>query len=275
MLYKEFSFKFHNTTFAGYSWKPDTIKAVIILIHGMGEHTHRFADFVIPKLIENNIAVIGYDQFGHGKTEGKRGHNPGFTTILDTVSTVLNKSKEFFGDLPTFLYGHSMGGNVVLNYGLKRDTKVKGIIATSPFLKLAFQPPSIKLFIGRILQKIAPSLTMKNEINPHHISRIEEEVVKYQNDPLIHDQISPNYSIAFIESGNWAVENSQDLITPSLILHGTGDKITDYKASVTFVSKSLRSQIKLYKDAYHELHHDLCKEQCMQDILKWIEMQME
>lgn len=270
MTHKTFNFNLHNTSFFGQYWKSDQPKAVVLLVHGMGEHSSRYADFVVKKLVEQHISVIAFDHFGHGKTEGKRGHNPSFEAVLDSVSTMLEKSKKVFGDIPTFLYGHSMGGNIVLNYVLRRTSNIKGVIATSPFLKLAFEPPKIKLAIGKLLQKIAPSITMGNELNPSDISRDKTEVQKYIDDPLVHNKISPNYSITFIKMGKWAIENAQKLTIPTAIFHGTGDKIIDHKASQEFTDKTNKASIKLYEDAYHELHNDLCKEELMADIIGWI-----
>ena len=270
MTHKEFTFNIYNTDFYGQTWESKNTKAVVVLVHGMGEHSGRYADFVVPKLAEQNIAVISFDHFGHGKTEGKRGHNPSFEAVLDSVSKMLEKSKEVFGDIPTFLYGHSMGGNVVLNYALRRTSKIKGVIATSPFLKLAFEPPKLKLSVGKLLQKIAPSITMGNELDPNDISRDKSEVQKYINDPLVHSKISPNFSIKFIETGKWAIDNAQNLSIPTALFHGTDDKIIDYEASVAFANKTDKASIKLYEGGYHELHNDLCKQEMIADVIGWI-----
>ena len=125
---------------------------------------------------DSNFSVVAFDHFGHGKTSGKRGHNPSFEAVLESVAITIEKAKEFFPNSPIFLYGHSMGGNTVINYALKKTAHLQGIIATSPFLKLAFEPPKVKLAVGKLLQKIAPSVTMGNEINPNDISREKIEV---------------------------------------------------------------------------------------------------
>lgn len=274
MTHQEFNFNLHNTQFFGQYWKSEQSKAIVLLVHGMGEHSSRYSGFFVPKLIENNISVITFDHFGHGKTEGKRGHNPNFEAVLDSVSSVLEKTQEVFEDIPIFLYGHSMGGNVVLNYALQRNPNIKGVIATSPFLRLAFQPPKIKLSVGKLLQKIAPSITMGNELDANDISRDKIEVQKYIDDPLVHDKISPNFSITFIETGEWAIKNAANLTIPTAIFHGTGDKIIDHKASVEFANKTDKTTIKLYEGGYHELHNDLCKEEFIADIISWINTQL-
>ena len=269
----EFNFNIYETKFFGQYWKVEKTKAVIVLAHGMGEHSNRFQD-IAKSLTNNNFSVVALDHFGHGKTEGKRGHNPGFEAILDSIDFIIKKAKKLFPNLPVFLYGHSMGGNVVTNFALRRKEDLKGVIATSPFLKLAFEPPAVKLFLGKLLQNIAPSITMGNELDPNLLSRDKKEVKKYIEDPLVHSKISPNYSIKFLETGEWAIENAHSLKIPMLFLHGTDDKITDHEGSKAFVEKSENATLKLYNGAYHELHNDLCKEEMKEDIINWLNSQL-
>ena len=274
MTHKEFSFNIYKTNFYGQTWEAEKTKAVVVLVHGMGEHATRYTTSVVPKLVENNISVVAFDHFGHGKTSGKRGHNPGFNAVLESITKAIKKAKALYPNNPVFLYGHSMGGNAVINYVLREHNTLTGVIATSPFLRLAFQPPAWKLFMGRILQKIAPSITMPSELDANGISRVEAEVKKYMNDPLIHDKISPNFSLTFIESGEWAIENASQLKTPMYLLHGTGDQIIDYKGTQEFANTTDKATLKLYKEGYHELHNDVCKEEMLQDVVNWLNSQL-
>jgi alpha-beta hydrolase superfamily lysophospholipase len=273
MTHKEFNFNFYKTKFYGQYWEAENTKAIVVLAHGMGEHSSRY-QHVAKKLTDNDFSVVAFDHFGHGKTEGKRGHNPNFEAVLDSISKVIEKAKKLFPEKPIFLYGHSMGGNAVVNYGIRKEHQLKGIIATSPFLKLAFKPPAIKLFVGKMLQNLIPSLTMGNELDVNAISRDKKEVKKYMNDPLIHAKISPNYSIKFIETGEWAIENAGKLKTPMILLHGTADSIIDYKGTQEFANNSKNATLKLYEGGYHELHNDLCQEEMLQDVVDWLDSKL-
>ena len=273
MAPKEFNFHIYNTTFFGQCWEAKNTKAVVVLAHGMGEYSGRYLH-VANKLNEHDFSVVAFDHFGHGKTTGKRGHNPSFEAVLESVALTIEKAKAFFPNTPVFLYGHSMGGNAVINYVLKKTTHLQGIIATSPFLKLAFEPPKIKLALGKLLQKIAPSVTLGNEINPNDISREKIEVDRYINDPLIHSKISPNFSLTFIDSGKWAIENASQLTIPILVLHGTGDKIIDYRGTQKFAENAKRATLKLYENGYHELQNDLCRNEMLVDVVNWISSQL-
>ncbi len=273
MTRKDFNFHIYKTDFYGQFWQAKTTKAVVVLVHGMGEHSGRY-NHVAKKLTENDFSVVAFDHFGHGKTTGKRGHNPSFDAVLESVSKTIEKAKERFPNKPIFLYGHSMGGNTVINYAIRKKHDLQGIIATSPFLKLAFEPPKIKLAVGKILQKIAPSITMGNELDATDISREKIEVDKYINDPLVHDKISPNFSLTFIETGKWAIENASKLKAPIFLLHGTGDKIIDYKGTQEFANNADKGTLKLYEGGYHELQNDLCKEEMLEDVVNWLNSQL-
>lgn len=273
MEHKEFSFRSHNTNFYGQYWQPEKVKAIVVLVHGMGGHSGRYL-CVVEKLLMQDFAVIAYDNFGHGKTSGKRGHNPSFEALLDVIGEVISIAYELFQSKPLFLYGHSMGGNLVINCVLRRQFQIKGVIATSPFLKLAFQPPKWKMFLGKILHKVAPSVTLGNEIDANHVSRNVNEVNKYITDPLVHNKISPNYSLSIIDAGQWAIESAGQLQIEMFVAHGIEDKIIDYKGSVAFTEKTKLASLKLYKDSYHELHNDFCKDVLLEDVVSWVGKQL-
>lgn len=273
MTHNTYSFEIKNTKFYGQYWTAKNTKAVVVLVHGMGEHSSRY-EHVVQELNEAGFSVVAFDHFGHGKTTGKRGHNPGYEYVLESVSKAIEKATSLFPKIPVFLYGHSMGGNAVINFALTKDENISGVIASSAFLKLAFEPPKIKLSAGKILQKIAPSITMGNELNPEDISRDKKAVQEYINDPLVHDKISPNFSLSFIDKGKWAIDNANLLKVPVLMIHGTDDHIIDYKGSVAFAKNTALAAVKLYDGGYHELHHDLCKEEVIQDVVKWLNEQV-
>ncbi len=264
-------FNYKDTRFFWSSWEVKEAKAVVVIVHGMGSHSGRYKESLIPFLLKNGYNVVAFDHFGHGKTEGKRGHNPGFEYVLGSVEQTINKAVASFPNLPIFLYGHSMGGNTVTNFALRKESPVKGFIVTSPMLEVAIKIPSWKLFLGKMMAKIAPSMTMPTGLNANHISRIPSEVKRYKTDALCHDKISPNFSLVFMDAGKWAIENADKLKKPMLLLHGTGDMICSYKGSEEFAKDNKLVTLKLYKEGYHELHHDLCAEEMLNDVKNWLD----
>ena len=275
MTRNNFEFQIAGRTLQGQYYKPLETHAVVILVHGMGEYARRYERTVVPVLLKSSIAVVSYDQFGHGHTEGKKGHHPGYDYLLDSIGNMIEKAKKLFPSKPIFLYGHSMGGNVVINFALRRKHDLTGIIATSPFLKLAFEPPQWKMTFGKIIDKISPSTTMSNELDLKFLSKDQHEIDAYKNDPLIHDRISTKYSLDLMKMGEWAINNANSLTIPLLLMHGTKDQITSHLASKEFAqnAKKLVTFIPV-ENGYHELHHDLEKEMVLDQICQWIKDQI-
>jgi alpha-beta hydrolase superfamily lysophospholipase len=56
------------------------------------------------------------------------------------IGILLNECRKTFPGVPLFLYGHSLGGGMVLDYLLRKNPQVMGAIVTSPWLKLSFEP---------------------------------------------------------------------------------------------------------------------------------------
>lgn len=269
MQQSEFNFEIFDTTIKGNTFTPPEIKAVVVLLHGFGEHSGRYTENVIPMLVKAGLAVVSYDNIGHGSSGGKRGHCPSYEALLDILDVIINKGSEQFPELPMFLYGHSMGGNLVLNYVLRRESTIHGIVATSPYLRLAFQPPRWKMIIGKLLLHAVPSITMPSGLDPMGISSVPEEVEKYKADPLVHDKVSPMFSFPIMDAGEWAIANAKDLNINALLVHGTADQIIDYHGTEAFHQNSNKTTLKLFDGGYHELHHDRCNEEMLLTIQNW------
>lgn len=254
----------------GYWAVPPEPKGNVLLVHGFGEHSGRYKEQVVPFLCDLGLAVLAFDLVGHGKSAGKRGHCRGYDQLMGLVSCAVEETQSRFPGLPLFLYGHSMGGNLVLNFTLRRGGPQKGIIASSPYLKLAFEPPSWKLFLGKVLQKIAPSLTIPSGLDPAGISRDPEEVLRYQQDPLVHDRVSPAYSFPVIQAGEAVIENANEIKIPILLLHGQADPIIDVQGSISFAKKAPDCQLVLFPGAFHELHHERERDALFREIGNWL-----
>src|SRR5580704_16496418 len=129
-------------------WSVPQPKGVVCIVHGFNEHSTRYTD-AATRLADAGYAVLTYDQFGHGKTEGKRGHAPSYDAMLDSIKIILDEAGKRFPDVRKYLWGHSMGGGEVLNYLLRKHPAISGAIATGPLLKLGFEPPAIKILLAR------------------------------------------------------------------------------------------------------------------------------
>ncbi len=254
------------------SWAPQgRPKAAIMLVHGHGEHVVRY-DHVAAALTEHGYAMLGFDLCGHGKSGGPRGHTPSYEALMDDITDFFKQIEERYPGLPRFLYGHSLGGNLVLNYALRRKPDLHGVIATGPWLKLAFDPPPAQVTLGRLMNGIAPGFTQHSKLNTKGLSHDQAVVTAYENDPLVHDKISARLFVEIYETGLWALEHAAEFPLPLLLMHGADDPITSAKACQEFAEKGRRqSDLKLWNGMYHEIHNELDRSQVFAYMLEWLD----
>lgn len=251
-------------------WVPENEKAIVCIVHGIGEHYGRYSEMA-EHLCRQGFAVFAYDQRGHGKTEGKRGHSPSYSLLLDDVENIMKHARSIYPDLPLFLYGHSWGGNIVANFLLKRKTReIIGAILSSPWLELKVNLSPFLLSMVKFIHNIYPSLTQDNRVIPDLLSKNKEEVKAYVQDPLVHARISIGTYIQAYKQGKWAIENAHTLKIPTLVMHGTDDEITSFDASKEFVKNaSSMANFKAWEGVKHEPHHDKEKQEVLQYISSW------
>jgi len=256
-MHFEFNWIQEGVKFYGQGWSPKEVKAVVCIVHGFNEHSTRY-EHVANRLCNAGYAVLTYDSFGHGKTEGKRGHTPSYEAALDSVRIILGEAEKRFSGRKKFLWGHSMGGGVVLNYLLRNKPDITGAVVTSPLLRLSFAPPPIRVFLANVMKNIYPAFTEKAELASSAISRDKEEVRKYDADPLNHGKITAGTFAGFYDAGQWALAHAGELKLPILLMHGTGDQLTSFEASKEFAEKAPENlvSLKLWDGFYHELQNE-------------------
>ncbi len=253
------------------TWLPDGETRVnIILVHGIGEYCERY-QHVAEFLTGTGCAVYGFDHIGHGKSEGKRGCMS-YDDAFAIITSIKNDLAEKFPDIPMILYGHSMGGGVVLAYGTKYSDKLKGIIATSPAVGMARPLSSGMVAMMRVLNKIMPNMTISNGLPADGISRDKAVVERYQNDELVHDKVSVRLGLDLFDWGNRVAAFDKPYPVPLLVVQGSEDTLVDPVASEKFAQNAKGDvTYKRFEGGYHELHNEPNKQELFDVLAAWIE----
>lgn len=238
-------------------WEPDKrLKAVVVLVHGHGEHTGRYAH-VGQAFAASGYALVGFDLRGHGRSGGPRGHTPDYERLLDDLTDFLTQMKVRYPKKPVFLYGHSLGGNLVLNFVLRRKPKVQGVIATAAWLQTTFKLPAARLAVARALNRILPSFTEATGLETAALSHDVRVVEAYVHDPLVHSRISVRLFSGISESGVWAAEHAANFPIPLLLMHGTADRIISPGAARAFAERAGKKVTwRGWEGWYHEIHNE-------------------
>jgi alpha-beta hydrolase superfamily lysophospholipase len=255
-------------------WKPENPKAVVVLVHGHGEHVNRY-NHVADVFTQAGYAMQGFDLRGHGQSTGQRGHTPEYQNLMNDIADFIGDAQKRYPGLPLFLYGHSMGGNQAINYVLRSSQGLKGVIATGPWLKLAFDPSAAQLLMAKALNGLVPSFSLSSGLSQSSLSRDPEVVSKYAADPLVHDKVSVRLYNSVYGSGLWALEHAAELKIPMLLMHGSGDKLTSAGASQEFAKRAGNLvTFRLWDGFYHEIHNEPEKAEVIQAMVDWLDTQM-
>jgi alpha-beta hydrolase superfamily lysophospholipase len=189
------------------------------------------------------------------------------------IDILLKSCNQTFPGIPVFIYGHSLGGGIVLDYVLRKNPKVKGVIVTGPYLRLGFEPPKIKLVIASVMKRILPGLIQPTGLNTDHLSHDKNVVEKYKTDPLVHGKISVSLFDGAMTAAKYSLTHASDLKVPVLILHGSDDMLTSPEGSREFAGKTNMVGLKIWDGGYHELHNEPFKEDVFKYIMDWINRQ--
>jgi len=253
-------------------WIVDgTSKAVLVLVHGLGEHIGRYAH-VAEFFTQHNVSFYGFDHRGHGRSSGKRGHIGNSQFFIDDIDKIIETAKKENHGTPIFLYGHSLGGNMVLYYSLKVKPDLKGIICTSPGLGTGVPVPPVKLFAAKILKSLLPSMTMDNGLDVDNLSHDPNVIKAYKEDPLVHPMISSKLAMDMFANGDWIIENASHFSLPILLLQGSEDHIVNLEKTKEFAENVPVSLLtfKIFDGLYHELHNEFDKLEVLTFINEWI-----
>jgi len=260
-----------GTVLPGRLWSAGRPLAAIALVHGLGEHTGRYAALA-GDLARAGYTVAALDWPGHGATLGRRGDVLSWTRLRDgMVSATFAAIPESPTPLPRIVFGHSMGGLMALDYALAHPHGIRGVAVSAPALASA-APPGWKLALARLARKTAPWIGFGAGVDPSGISQDPEVVRARDADAMVHDKISPRLYFDLLDARERVLREAPRLAVPALVLQGADDTIADPAGTRRFCSEAAEGRVTchVYDGAYHEVLNDIGRERCLADLLAWL-----
>jgi len=262
-MFKNFDLndKGNKIQLVGYHWETQNPTYVLCIIHGLGELAGRY-DRMNGYLSKANIAAVSMDLRGHGLSGGPRGHCAPRKLILQDVDALIEKAQTLYPSVPIILYGHSLGGNIALDYksrGKHNDVPVAFIIS-APWLLLKAPPAPMLRKMVSMLSRIVPSFAIKSAIDEKILGH-PDSVKPYNDNPLVHDKISMLAAKEGLEIGEAIVsgtleENGGSKGKPWLLMHGTDDGICDINGSKALYKRAPENCTFIpWEGLFHEIHN--------------------
>lgn len=257
-------------------WPLARPRARLLLVHGLGEHSGRYARLA-SELNAAGIAVRGYDQRGHGRSQGARGRLDGHATQLPRDTLAVFQAYAAEGDDVPFLFGHSLGGLVAMYAVTVLGLAPRGLIASSP--ALASRASRTQRALARCLSGWWPHLTLRNGLAADKLSHDPHVADEYRDDPLNHDRISARLAHFIFAGGRRVLAQAPTLRIPTLLQFAADDHLVDPAGSRAFAAAAPRRKLETheYLRLYHEIYNEADPERSrvVADLLRWLDLRLD
>lgn len=259
---------------ATYRWTiPETPRSVVVLTHGHGEYATKY-EHVAQAFNARGHAFVAYDVRGHGRSGGPRGHSPSYEALLSDLGRVIAAAQAEWPGRPLFLYGHSFGGQVTLNYLIERQPALDGVIVSAPWLRLTYLPPAWKVTLARLLAGLIPAFTQDTGLDTAvPMTHDAALMAAYPDQHLVHARMSARLGVDAMARGEALLAEAGALRLPLLIVHGGDDGVFAPAVSREFFERAASADktFKVYPGLYHEVHNEVERAQVLGDILDWLD----
>jgi len=250
---------------------PGDPKAVLLVVHGLGEHSGRYGN-VVNYFVPRGYAVYALDHYGHGQSDGQREYVERFSDYTEPLKAFFDKVAGWQAGRRIFLMGHSLGGLISADYLLQHQAGLSGAVLSGPAVKAPKLSPAL-LAVGRLLSRVAPKMGVL-ALDANGVSRDPEVVRAYVNDPLVFTgKTTARLGAETIDAMARVQAGAATLTLPLLILQGGSDKLVDPAAAHELyqAAGSKDKTVKVYPGLYHEIYNEPEREQVLHDVETWLE----
>jgi acylglycerol lipase len=255
-------------------WLPEgTPRAIVIICHGVADHGGRYPS-VVARLVSEGYAVYAHDHRGHGRSAGEKLHVQRFQLYVDDLRIFRDWVAAQHPAAKLFLFGHSMGNTVALQYLLAYPTAADGLISSGTTLYAGEGFPQILLVLNQVLSRLLPHLRL-TKLPTEGISRDPAWVQQTLHDPLVyHGPGTTRLGAEIIRALEGLRPRLAEITLPLLILQGENDILVDRRGSQLLYAQAASSDktLKIYAEAYHEVFNDLPPSQAafLGDLAAWL-----
>lgn len=257
-----------GTILRGRSWPANVrSRGTVVVVHGLGEHVGRYAPLA-RSLNGLGLDVRGFDQRGHGRSDGARGRIPRDDTLLDDLAAVLDHARTAHRGGAFVLLGHSLGGAVVARFvaealaGTPRpwSRPIDHLVLSSPALATHVSRPMRAL--AGLLGRWLPDLPLGNGLSPDWLSRDPAVVSGYRADPLVHDRIAPRLARFLFTAGGEVRALAPRWRMPTTLFWSGADRCVAPHGSAAFLAAAPAGLVRgacfpgLFHEIFNEPEHD-------------------
>lgn len=267
---------FHDDSSKEAAWQSTKPRALVLLVHGLGEHAGRY-DHVASILRSWNFEVCAFDQRGHGQSGGKPGVMPIDNALLHDLADVVDETRAQCPGAPLILLGHSLGGLVASRFVSLGIRPVDALVLSSPALSISMSV--FQKLMLTVLPRLLPNTTVGNGLDPQFLSHDDRVVQAYQADRRVHNRISPRLGKFIAETGPKVIAAAGSWRVPTLVMYAGDDKLVNANGSRQFVAAAAKSRSAApgavtgvcFDGLYHEIFNELQSTPVFMELKAWLD----
>jgi len=210
-----------------------TVRGAIALIHGYGDYGGRYAH-VADAWASKGLTTVAVDLRGHGRAEGRRGFCSRFSEYLDDVAELVDLVGARAPGAPRVLFGHSFGGLVAATAAIADASPWRALILSAPYFGVALEVPPAKVFAGKIVSRIIPTLGLPSGLKGADMTHDAAIAKAYDADPLCFKNANSRWFTESSAAQAQAVARAASLKLPLLAAMGTADRVAKVAAAKGF-----------------------------------------
>lgn len=254
------------------AWLPEgDAKAVVLVVHGLGEHSGRCKN-VVNHLVPLGFAVYSFDHAGHGRSAGRRGYIDRLDDYTATLAISCSRVQAWQPGKPLFLLGHSMGGLIASLFLLDHQALFNGAILSAPSLLPGKGVSPTQGFMTRLLSVLAPAAGVL-KLDARGISRDPQVVADYVDDPLVfHGRISARLAAELLRGMQRVLAEAERIALPLLILQGSADTMVAPAGAQRLHDQagSRDKTLRFFDDLRHEVFNEPEHAQVLAVVARWL-----
>jgi len=244
------------------TWNGQGTSRALVLLHRGHEHADRW-DTVIPGLTMPDTAIYAWEARGHGQSEGRRGHAPGFMQYVRDLDMFVRHLQKTHGLVPerTVVVAHSVGGVVAATWVHDFAPRIAGLVLAVPALEVNLMIPGALTGI-RLMQKLKSAATIKSYVRGSWLTRDAAAAAAYDADPLISKDISAKILVDLFDTSRRVIGDAGVMDRPLLLFSAGADQVVKNRAiDELYMNYGCEQKTHItLKGAHHAIFHDLCRD---------------
>ncbi len=248
-------------------WPIDDPRALVLIVHGLAEHSSRY-EHVGQFLNRHGYGAVAYDQRGHGHTGGRRAYIASFDEFLDDIEDHLSQLRA--AGRPVVLCGHSMGGLAAATYAVSGRPAPDFLVLSAPALGASLPAPMRAL--PGLLSPVMGRTRLPATFDSTVLSRDPAVGAAYDADPLIDPRTTVALVAAVLETMVATAGRLDQLSVPTLVMHGTADELVPVAATEPLEGLPGVERF-VYPEMMHEIFNEVGWRDVLGDLVDWLERQ--